>query len=109
MLCHPPQTAEEKLNAFKTVTSFNAQEIEGRLFSQKVDAVFQLARKEAIASGIFFGGSGLTGNLTMLCLLGYGGHLVSRGEISVGDLTSLLIYTGCVGSARSVVPSCFAL
>lgn len=23
-----------------------------------------------------------------------GGHLVSKGEISVGDLTSLLIYTG---------------
>jgi len=95
------KTAEEKLNAFKTVTSFNAQAIESRLFSQKVDAVFQLARKEAIASGIFFGGSGLTGNLTMLCLLGYGGHLVSRGEISVGDLTSLLIYTGYVGGSVS--------
>jgi hypothetical protein len=74
-------------------------------------------RKEAIASGIFYGSSGLTGNLAMLCLLGYGeavlflapfriwsterhdgfdtgGHLVSRSEITVGDLTSLLIYTG---------------
>jgi hypothetical protein len=79
--------------------------------------VFQLMRKEAIASGIFYGSSGLTGNLAMLCLLGYGesvwylsavrmrstelpygsepgGHLVSRSEITVGDLTSLLIYTG---------------
>jgi ABC-type bacteriocin/lantibiotic exporter with double-glycine peptidase domain len=37
----------------------------------------------------------------MLCLLGYGGHLVSRGEISVGDLTSLLIYTGYVGGSVS--------
>lgn len=95
------KTAEEKLNAFKTVTSFNAQNIEASVFSEKVDAVFQLSRKEAIASGIFFGGSGLTGNLTMLCLLGYGGHLVSRGEISVGDLTSLLIYTGYVGGSVS--------
>lgn len=79
--------------------------------------MFQLMRKEAIASGIFYGSSGLTGNLAMLCLLGYGesvlslaafrmrptelpygsdsgGHLVSRSEITVGDLTSLLIYTG---------------
>ena len=109
------QTAEEKLNAFKTVASFNAQPIEARLFAKKVDDVFQLMRKEAIASGIFYGSSGLTGNLAMLCLLGYGksvprnvsivssspllpmfvgGHLVSRSEISVGDLTSLLIYTG---------------
>ena len=66
------QTAEEKLNAFKTVAAFNAQSLEGSKFSHKVDKVFQLAKKEAIASGIFFGGSGLTGNLTMLCLLGYG-------------------------------------
>lgn len=34
--------------------------------------MFQLMRKEAIASGIFYGSSGLTGNLAMLCLLGYG-------------------------------------
>lgn len=97
--------------------------MEVQSFSQKVDVVLNLARKEAMASGIFFGGTGLTGNLTMLCLLGYGasfrlhsfdrysivtdfrcctlvngigGHLVSLGEISVGSLTSLLIYTGCV-------------
>lgn len=142
------KTAEEKLNAFKTVTVFNAQPLEGILFQKKVDSVFQLARKEAIASGVFYGGSGLTGNLTMLCLLGYGeswwmrfclqgfffeaaswvsfsfiffhsvpcifvglmahhtystagGHLVSRGEITVGDLTSLLIYTGYVGGSVS--------
>lgn len=53
-------------------SAFNAQALEGSRFSHKVDKVFQLAKKEAIASGIFFGGSGLTGNLTMLCLLGYG-------------------------------------
>jgi hypothetical protein len=72
MSSYNTQTAEEKLNAFKTVAAYNSQPIEGRLFAQKVDRVFQLARKEAFASGIFFGGSGLTGNLTMLCLLGYG-------------------------------------
>jgi ABC-type multidrug transport system fused ATPase/permease subunit len=88
------KVAEEKLSAFRTLTAFNSQPTEAKAVSGKVDRVFQLARKEAIASGIFFGGTGLTGNLTMLCLLGYGGHLVSVGEISVGSLTSLLIYTG---------------
>jgi ABC-type multidrug transport system fused ATPase/permease subunit len=112
------KVAEEKLSAFRTLTAFNSQcvpscrldllssrsdvfalsalprPMEVASFSQKVDVVLNLARKEAMASGIFFGGTGLTGNLTMLCLLGYGGHLVSLGEISVGSLTSLLIYTG---------------
>ena len=58
-------------------------------------------------TGTFWGVTGLTGNLAMLCLLGYGtlvvipwnmlmisgGHLVSIGDITVGDLTSLLMYS----------------
>lgn len=66
------KVAEEKLNAFKTVAAYNSQSLEANLFSQKVDRVFQLAKKEAYMTGIFWGASGLTGNLAMLCLLGYG-------------------------------------
>lgn len=102
------KTAEEKLNAFKTVTAYNAQEIEGKAFSQNVNKVFSLARKEAGASAVFFGMTGLTGNLAMLCLLTYGGHLVSTGAITVGDLTSLLIYSGYVGSSVSGLTSFFS-
>lgn len=87
------QTAEEKLNAFKTVSAYNAQTLETKLFEQKVDGIFQLAKKESYMTGIFWGASGLTGNLAMLCLLSYGGHLVSTGEITVGNLTSLLLYS----------------
>ncbi|BEJ14495.1 hypothetical protein CspHIS471_0402620 [Cutaneotrichosporon sp. HIS471] len=102
------KTAEEKLNAFKTVTAYNTQDLEGRVFSNNVETVFNLARKEAGASAIFFGMTGLTGNLAMLCLLTYGGHLVSSGAITVGDLTSLLIYSGYVGSSVSGLTSFFS-
>lgn len=71
------KTAEEKLNAFKTVTAYNSQNLETGLFGQRVDKVFQLAKKEAYMTGIFWGASGLTGNLAMLCLLGYGRSLLS--------------------------------
>lgn len=60
------------MNAFKTVTAYNSQPMEGNIFSKRVDGVFQLAKKEAYMTGIFWGASGLTGNLAMLCLLGYG-------------------------------------
>lgn len=102
------KTAEEKLNAFKTVTAYNAQPLEAKNFAQKVNQVFQLSKREALASGIFFGATGLTGNLAMLCLLSYGGHLVSTGAITVGDLTSLLIYSGYVGSSVSGLTSFFS-
>lgn len=102
------RTAEEKLNAFKTVTAYNAQALEGKQFASRVEDVRKLANKEAIASGIFFGSTGLTGNLAMLCLLSFGGHMVSTGAITVGDLTSLLIYSGYVGSSVSGLTSFFS-
>lgn len=102
------KTAEEKLNAFKTVTAYNAQGLEGKMFESKVKDVYELAKKEARASAIFFGSTGLTGNLAMLGLLSYGGHLVSTGAITVGDLTSLLIYSGYVGGSVSGLTSFFS-
>jgi putative ABC transport system ATP-binding protein len=64
--------ATESLSALRTVQAFNAIPQEEAKFHQKVTNVLTLARKEAIASGIFFGGTGWSGNLTILCLLGYG-------------------------------------
>ncbi|KAI0312186.1 P-loop containing nucleoside triphosphate hydrolase protein, partial [Amylostereum chailletii] len=69
----------------------------------RVERVLVLARREAIASGIFFGSTGWSGNVALLALLGYGGSLVSQGAITVGDLTSLLMYTVYVGSGLQML------
>lgn len=97
------KVATESLSAFRTVQAFNAQPLESSKFASKVEHVLSLARKEALASGIFFGATGWSGNVTLLCLLGYGGSLVSRGVISVGDLTSMLLYTVYVGNGLSML------
>ncbi|KAG7449702.1 P-loop containing nucleoside triphosphate hydrolase protein [Guyanagaster necrorhizus] len=97
------KVASESLPALRTVQAFNAQRQEQEKFNEKVMKVLDLARKEAIASGIFFGSTGWSGNITLLGLLGYGGTLVSRGEISVGDLTSLLLYTVYVGNGLQMI------
>ncbi|KAF6763007.1 ATP-binding cassette transporter [Ephemerocybe angulata] len=102
------KVATESLSALRTVQAFNALPQEEARFHEKVSKVITLARKEAIASGIFFGSTGWSGNLTILCLLGYGGTLVSRGEISVGDLTSLLLYTAYVGSGLQMLTGFFS-
>ncbi|TEB37668.1 hypothetical protein FA13DRAFT_1761915 [Coprinellus micaceus] len=102
------KAATESLSALRTVQAFNALPQEELRFHEKVSNVITLARKEAIASGIFFGSTGWSGNVTILCLLGYGGTLVSRGEISVGDLTSLLLYTAYVGSGLQMLTGFFS-
>ncbi|OAV94626.1 hypothetical protein PTTG_05161 [Puccinia triticina 1-1 BBBD Race 1] len=99
---------EEKINQLRTVHTFNAVPAEISSFDRKANTLFELARKEAYARGLFFGGSGFTGNATIIALLTYGGTLVSRGEISVGDLSSLMMYTAYVGSSLISLSSWFA-
>ncbi|TIB78704.1 hypothetical protein E3Q22_02457 [Wallemia mellicola] len=79
--------ASERLNAFRTVTAFNRQDDESRRFEKKIARVLELGRKEAVASGVFFGSTGFSGNMSVLALLAYGGHLVGLGS-SLSSLTS---------------------
>ncbi|KAI0301675.1 P-loop containing nucleoside triphosphate hydrolase protein [Multifurca ochricompacta] len=101
------KVAQESLAALRTVQVFNAAPYEEQKFSERVSRVLTLARREAVASGIFFGSTGWSGNVALLALLGYGGSLVSRGQISVGELTSLLMYTVYVGSGLQMLTSFF--
>jgi ABC-type multidrug transport system fused ATPase/permease subunit len=64
--------AQESLSALRTVQAFNAVPQETQKFHERVQTVLTLARKEAVASGIFFGSTGWSGNVTLLALLGYG-------------------------------------
>lgn len=68
----PIQVASEALSALRTVQAFNANGQEQQKFHERVNIVLTLAKKEAIASGIFFGSTGWSGNVTLLALLGYG-------------------------------------
>ncbi|TFY79601.1 hypothetical protein EWM64_g4409 [Hericium alpestre] len=101
------KVAQESLAALRTIQASNAQPQRLALFSERVLYVLELCRKEAVASAIFFGSTGWSGNLVLLGLLGYGGNLVSKGAISVGDLTSLLMYTVYVGSGLQMITSFF--
>ncbi|GAA6033757.1 hypothetical protein JCM8097_004420 [Rhodosporidiobolus ruineniae] len=100
--------SEERLGAIRTVQAFNAVEpTETRFFKQKVDKIYELAKKEAWASGLFFGGAGFAGNTTLIALLAYGGSLVAAGEITTGQLTSLMVYTFYIGSSLIGLTSFF--
>jgi ABC-type multidrug transport system fused ATPase/permease subunit len=66
------QVAQESLGALRTVQAYNALKQEQEKFSAKAQHVFSLARREAVASGIFFGSTGWSGNVTLLALLAYG-------------------------------------
>jgi putative ABC transport system ATP-binding protein len=51
-----------------------------------------------VAAG-FYGSTGLMGNLTIIAILYVGGGMVKNGVISIGELSSFLMYTAYAGSS----------
>jgi putative ABC transport system ATP-binding protein len=66
--------AQESLSALRTVQAFNALPQEQEKFHKKIENVLEIQRKEANASGVFFGSTSWSGNITLLALLGYGSY-----------------------------------
>ncbi len=91
--------AEERLGNVRTSQAFAGEIQEVGRYNQQVKKIFALGRTEALVSATFFSTSGFMGNITILALLYYGGNMVKSGVISIGDLTSFLMYTAYAGSS----------
>ncbi|KAJ2782753.1 ATP-binding cassette permease mdl1 [Coemansia interrupta] len=91
------KVAEERLGNVRTVQAFSGERAEVARFDGEAQRILGLARREAAASALFFGGNGLAGNLAVVAFLALGGRMVLRGEISVGDMASVMMYSGYVG------------
>lgn len=55
MLADANNVAEERVSNIRTVKSFSQEQAEIRRYAEKMGAVFQLAKKESLARGIFYG------------------------------------------------------
>ncbi|KAF6073049.1 ATP binding cassette subfamily B member 10 [Phyllostomus discolor] len=96
-LAQATQLAEERIGNIRTVRAFGKESTEMEKYSSKVDYIMQLARKEAFARAGFFGATGLSGNLIVLSVLYKGGLLMGSAHMTVGELSSFLLYTFWVG------------
>jgi putative ABC transport system ATP-binding protein len=91
--------AEERLGNVRTSQAFAGELLEVHRYNKQVRKLFELGKTESFISATFFSASGLAGNMTILSLLYVGGGMVSNGTISIGDLTSFLMYTAYAGSS----------
>uniref|UniRef100_A0A8B9SGF7 ATP-binding cassette sub-family B member 10, mitochondrial n=1 Tax=Anas platyrhynchos TaxID=8839 RepID=A0A8B9SGF7_ANAPL len=89
--------AEERIGNIRTVRAFGQEMAEMAKYTNKVDYVLQLAKKEALARAGFFGATGLSGNLIVLSVLYKGGLLMGNAYMTVGELSSFLMYAFWVG------------
>ena len=91
--------AEERLGNVRTSQAFAGEILEVARYNKQVKKIFSLGKTEAFISATYFSATGLAGNMTILALLYIGGGLVQSGAISIGELTSFLMYTAYAGSS----------
>lgn len=91
--------AEERLGNVRTSQAFAGEILEVARYNKQVKKIFALGKTEAYISATYFSATGLAGNMTILALLYIGGGMVQSGAISIGELTSFLMYTAYAGSS----------
>ncbi len=100
--------AEESLSGLRTVRSFAAEAIEHKRYSRALGDAFELTKKRTIASSTFFAFVSFAGYAAAALVFWYGGRLVSDGKMSVGQLTSFLVYTLIVGFSLGALADLWA-
>ncbi|KAF1988846.1 ABC transport system ATP-binding protein [Aulographum hederae CBS 113979] len=93
------KVAEERLGNVRTSQAFAGEIQEVSRYNAQVRKIFELGKKEAYASATFYGATGFMGNATVLALLYVGGNMVKNGDITIGELSSFLMYTAYTGSS----------
>ncbi|MCI0920829.1 ABC transporter ATP-binding protein [Sphingobacterium rhinopitheci] len=99
---------QETLLGITNVKAFVNEYYESQRYSKKLDNVVTLAVKGATFRGIF-------ASFIIFCIFGavitviwYGANLVSQGEITVGDLTTYILYSMFVAGSMGSFPELYA-
>lgn len=84
--------AEEGMAGVRTVKSFAQESFENKRYHEKLDASFELSKEKISVVAKFTNLVSLVGFTAVVFIVWYGGKLVIEGEMSVGTLTSFLLY-----------------
>ncbi|CAM9620990.1 unnamed protein product [Ascophyllum nodosum] len=85
--------AEEVLSNIRTVRQFSAEPREKDRYSGKVKDSYNLAAKIGITDAYFQGSMHFGGHASLCAVMALGGQQVASGALSVGDMTSFLLYS----------------
>lgn len=107
-LANATHVAEEKISNIRTVRAFAKELTEAKRYDGEMNHVLEKSRIEALIQAKFFGLTGLSGNVIILTVLYYGGSLVTTDVITVGNLTSFILYAAYVGIGFGGVSSFYA-
>jgi ATP-binding cassette subfamily B protein len=85
--------AEETIAGVRTVRAFAREDQEIARYHAAVEASFQIARRRASIIAMLRGFIGFGGYGAIAVVLWFGGNMLVDGSITIGELTSFLLYT----------------
>jgi len=91
------QLAEERMSNIRTVKAFAQELKEINNYRLKNQTVLEVAYQDAYARSIFFGVNALIGNMIVLVVFYSGGHMMQESAITVGEVSSFLVYAAYMG------------
>ncbi|KAM6994741.1 antigen peptide transporter 1 [Tautogolabrus adspersus] len=97
------QVATETFSCMKTVRSFANEDGETERYRRQLDDTYALNKQEAAAYAASTWANSMTTLALKVCILYYGGTLVTRGTVSSGDLVSFVLYELQFASAVEAV------
>lgn len=99
--------AEESLSNVRTIKSFGQELKQDHHYSAKIQDSYEVAKKLAIANSGFGSIMMFFANISMIGVLWYGGILVLDKELTIGTLTSFIVYTLFVAFAFGALSGLF--
>lgn len=93
------QVAAERTSAVRTVRTFGAEALEKARYAQRVDDTYGLAKRVALADGLYAGSVQLAAQMSLLGVLWFGGNMVLdvANPMTIGALTSFSMYAVNLG------------
>ncbi|XP_029308306.1 antigen peptide transporter 1 [Cottoperca gobio] len=103
------QVATETFSCMKTVRSFANEDGETERYRLQLEDTYALNKKEAVGYATSIWTNSMTTLTLKVCILYYGGTLVTRGGISSGDLVSFIMYelkfASCIEAVMHYYPA----
>ena len=101
-------TAEEAVANVRTLKSFVREAGACAAYAKRAQRAFRLQQRIALHAGALDGLTRAAGNAGAIAILALGGGLVAAGALTVGALTSFVIYTLYISSALGTLSACYS-
>ena len=99
--------AEEAVTNVRTLQSFVREADAAARYARRAERAFKLQQRIALQTGLLEGCTRAAGNAGAITILAVGGALVAGGALSVGALTSFVIYTLYISGALGTLSACY--